>query len=261
MPATPLTKPPRRTCVRCAFLPRPAFRAWLQVRGRPDHAAHRRQPLAVLLGHLDDLRWVIPEALLSSSGHDNRARGDAVAYSSPARGAAAGHQSLGGSSRRHLGRPTNHASGWACLRDHGAAARTAGVGVNGCVSRRVSGEWGYRFDIDPDPMTGNRRRRTKSGFKTRREAATATASYGLFRPAVERTMGAVKPPHRPMCASSPAPGRNRAVDRDVLRAPTCVSARSVNSVLFRPRGGGCIGERSSGPLASTLAAHDDGLVG
>ena len=45
--------------------------------------------------------------------------------------------------------------------------------MSGNVSRRASGEWEYRFDIDPDPLTGKRRRRTRSGFKTRKEAATA----------------------------------------------------------------------------------------
>lgn len=45
--------------------------------------------------------------------------------------------------------------------------------MNGNVSQRAAGEWEYRFDIDPDPMTGKRRRRTKSGFRTRKAAATA----------------------------------------------------------------------------------------
>jgi len=45
--------------------------------------------------------------------------------------------------------------------------------VSGNVSRRGSGEWEYRFDIEPDPLTGQRRRRTKSGFATKREAGQA----------------------------------------------------------------------------------------
>jgi integrase len=45
--------------------------------------------------------------------------------------------------------------------------------VSGNVSRRTSGEWQYRFDIEPDPLTGNRRRLTKSGYATKREASLA----------------------------------------------------------------------------------------
>jgi len=45
--------------------------------------------------------------------------------------------------------------------------------VSGNVSRRTSGEWEYRFDIEPDPLTGKRRRLTKSGFATKREAGKA----------------------------------------------------------------------------------------
>lgn len=43
----------------------------------------------------------------------------------------------------------------------------------GNVSRRPSGEWEYRFDVGPDPLTGKRRRTTKSGFRTKREATQA----------------------------------------------------------------------------------------
>ena len=45
--------------------------------------------------------------------------------------------------------------------------------MNGNVSRRQNGEWEYRFDIGPDRLTGSRRRRTKSGFPTKREATAA----------------------------------------------------------------------------------------
>ena len=45
--------------------------------------------------------------------------------------------------------------------------------TSGNVSRRSSGEWQYRFDIAPDPLSGKRRRATKSGFATKREAMTA----------------------------------------------------------------------------------------
>jgi len=43
----------------------------------------------------------------------------------------------------------------------------------GNVSRRPSGEWEYRFDVGPDPLTGKRRRTTRSGFRTKREATQA----------------------------------------------------------------------------------------
>ena len=45
--------------------------------------------------------------------------------------------------------------------------------MSGNVSRRASGEWQYRFDIEPDPLTGKRRRLTKSGYATKREASLA----------------------------------------------------------------------------------------
>jgi hypothetical protein len=45
--------------------------------------------------------------------------------------------------------------------------------MSGNVSKRANGEWQYRFDIDPDPLTGKRRRLTKSGFATKREASLA----------------------------------------------------------------------------------------
>ena len=45
--------------------------------------------------------------------------------------------------------------------------------MNGNVSRRRNGEWEYRFDVGPDPLTGRRQRRTKSGFETKREATKA----------------------------------------------------------------------------------------
>jgi len=45
--------------------------------------------------------------------------------------------------------------------------------VSGNVSRRANGDWEYRFDIEPDPLTGRRRRRTKSGFARKRDASQA----------------------------------------------------------------------------------------
>ncbi|WP_310962416.1 tyrosine-type recombinase/integrase [Nocardioides terrisoli] len=45
--------------------------------------------------------------------------------------------------------------------------------MSGNVSRRPSGEWEYRFEVGPDPLTGRRRRMTKSGFPTKRAAAQA----------------------------------------------------------------------------------------
>lgn len=57
--------------------------------------------------------------------------------------------------------------------------------MTGNVSRRGSGEWEYRFDIASDPLTGKRRRMTKSGFSTRREASQAltkaAAAHGQGR--------------------------------------------------------------------------------
>jgi integrase len=41
--------------------------------------------------------------------------------------------------------------------------------MKGHVYRR-RGTWSYRFDIDPDPLTGNRRQTSKGGFRTEREA-------------------------------------------------------------------------------------------
>lgn len=44
--------------------------------------------------------------------------------------------------------------------------------MNGSVTRRGDG-WAYMFDIGPDPATGKRRRRSRSGFKTQRAATQA----------------------------------------------------------------------------------------
>ncbi len=41
--------------------------------------------------------------------------------------------------------------------------------MKGRVHRR-GGTWSYRFDIDPDPLTGRRRQTSKGGFRTEREA-------------------------------------------------------------------------------------------
>jgi integrase len=45
--------------------------------------------------------------------------------------------------------------------------------MNGSVHRRQNGEWEYRYDAGPDPLTGRRRRPGRSGFKTKREATQA----------------------------------------------------------------------------------------
>jgi integrase len=42
--------------------------------------------------------------------------------------------------------------------------------VKGTVRRRENGDWEYRFEAGPDPLTGRRRRFGKSGFKTMRQA-------------------------------------------------------------------------------------------
>ncbi|HET9842412.1 MAG TPA: site-specific integrase, partial [Nocardioides sp.] len=47
------------------------------------------------------------------------------------------------------------------------------VSMSGNVSRRRSGEWEYRFEAGTDPLTGRRRRLTKSGFRTKNEAQRA----------------------------------------------------------------------------------------
>jgi Arm DNA-binding domain len=45
--------------------------------------------------------------------------------------------------------------------------------VKGTVRRRESGDYEYRFDAGFDPLTGQRRRPGRSGFKTKREAEQA----------------------------------------------------------------------------------------
>ena len=45
--------------------------------------------------------------------------------------------------------------------------------MNGSIRRRPNGLWEFRFDLSPDPLTGRRRIRSRSGFKTRREAEKA----------------------------------------------------------------------------------------
>ena len=44
--------------------------------------------------------------------------------------------------------------------------------MNGRAEKYGRG-WRYRFDLGPDPLTGQRRQATKAGFPTKREAATA----------------------------------------------------------------------------------------
>lgn len=44
--------------------------------------------------------------------------------------------------------------------------------MKGSAYRRGDG-WEYRFDLDPDPLTGRRRQTTKKGFATKKEAETA----------------------------------------------------------------------------------------
>jgi len=45
--------------------------------------------------------------------------------------------------------------------------------VRGSVYRRGGGNWEYRFDLEPDALTGRRRYGTKTGFATRAEAEKA----------------------------------------------------------------------------------------
>ncbi len=67
--------------------------------------------------------------------------------------------------------------------------------MTGSVFRK-DGKWAYRFDADPDPLTGKRRQPSKSGFATRTEAekalrAAITASEkGRHVKGSRRTVGA-----------------------------------------------------------------------
>ncbi len=45
-------------------------------------------------------------------------------------------------------------------------------GMRGSVKRRGT-TWGYVIDVAPDPATGNRRQRAKSGFATKKAAEEA----------------------------------------------------------------------------------------
>lgn len=45
--------------------------------------------------------------------------------------------------------------------------------MNGSVRRRANGTWEYRFDLGPDPLTGRRSIRSKSGFDTKKAATQA----------------------------------------------------------------------------------------
>ncbi len=46
--------------------------------------------------------------------------------------------------------------------------------MKGSVYRAENGSWRYRFDLEPDSLTGRRRLATKRGFRTEKEAARAT---------------------------------------------------------------------------------------
>ncbi|MCW2853554.1 MAG: integrase family protein [Nocardioides sp.] len=48
--------------------------------------------------------------------------------------------------------------------------------MNGSVWRRDNGMWAYRFDIEPHPLTGQRRSRSKSGYPTKKDASAALRS-------------------------------------------------------------------------------------
>ena len=54
--------------------------------------------------------------------------------------------------------------------------------MRGAVYKRGS-TWTWHFDIDPDPLTGRRRQRTKGGYKTKKAAEQALAeAIGQWRP-------------------------------------------------------------------------------
>jgi Arm DNA-binding domain len=46
--------------------------------------------------------------------------------------------------------------------------------MRGAVYKRGS-TWTWHFDIDPDPLTGRRRQRTKGGYQTKKAAEQALA--------------------------------------------------------------------------------------
>jgi integrase len=66
--------------------------------------------------------------------------------------------------------------------------------MRGHVHRRGSG-WGYVADVGTDPVTGGRRQRTKSGFKTKRKAEEAVRAVlaevrtGAYVPSSTETVG------------------------------------------------------------------------
>jgi integrase len=66
--------------------------------------------------------------------------------------------------------------------------------MRGHVHRRGAG-WGYVADVGVDPVTGRRRQRTKSGFKTKREAEQAVRAVldevrvGAYVPPSTETVG------------------------------------------------------------------------
>ena len=66
---------------------------------------------------------------------------------------------------------------------------------SGNVWKRPNGTWEYRFEVNRDPLTGKRRRSTRSGFTTRREAQKALreamASFDSSR-FVERSTSSVR---------------------------------------------------------------------
>jgi hypothetical protein len=53
--------------------------------------------------------------------------------------------------------------------------------MRGAVYKRGS-TWTWHFDVDPDPLTGRRRQRTKGGYKTKKAAEQALAeAIGQWR--------------------------------------------------------------------------------
>jgi hypothetical protein len=66
--------------------------------------------------------------------------------------------------------------------------------MRGSVRRRGS-TWTWYLFVDPDPITGKRRRRSKGGFRTKKECeealndALATLRTGTFVEPSQRTLG------------------------------------------------------------------------
>src|SRR4029450_10637702 len=77
--------------------------------------------------------------------------------------------------------------------------------MRGAVYKRGS-TWTWHFDIDPDPLTGRRRQRTKGGYQTKKAAEQALAeAIGQWRTG-RLPQSARPPPPHPLPAARVAAG-------------------------------------------------------